>query len=182
MMTGEQLRAWRAAHNLTQSDLAERLEVSQALVARWESDQRSPGDLLAVEIARLERRGLERRAPGAHDPPGPGVHEPPAGYARYPVAEWGPFRYVLFTQPMLHEGVQLLVVADVTDTADLYTEPGRTSDTAHGRLEEGQVGLLRSRAGTPIRAPLLDLPVRVGPAALQDGHAPQQTMAGEASQ
>lgn len=55
-MTGDQLRVWRAAMEMSQADLAAALRVDVTTVARWErGERRIPGHLeLALEA--LERR------------------------------------------------------------------------------------------------------------------------------
>lgn len=63
---GEYLRDLREAENVTQAEVAEALEVSQALVSRWESGKSFPTDHLTglaefygVDLVRLIERQFE---------------------------------------------------------------------------------------------------------------------------
>jgi len=57
-LTGEQLRQWRIAHGLTQSQLAQLLGVQRNTVTRWEIGERTPppGNVLDLAIEALEKR------------------------------------------------------------------------------------------------------------------------------
>ncbi len=47
------LAAWRAAHGLSQHDLAARLSASQGAVSQWETSAKTPSLMRALEIEAL---------------------------------------------------------------------------------------------------------------------------------
>lgn len=54
-MTAAELRAWRAAHRLTQAALAQRLGVAEYTVQRWERGQVAPPAYLGLALERLDQ-------------------------------------------------------------------------------------------------------------------------------
>ncbi len=59
-VTGEEIKAWRRDHGLTQENLAREVGVSWSTIAKWEGGQRSPNKftlpLLERAIQRIEKR------------------------------------------------------------------------------------------------------------------------------
>jgi DNA-binding transcriptional regulator YiaG len=59
-MTGDEIKAWRNDHGLTQEELAREVGVSWSTIAKWEGGQRSPNrftlPLLERAIQRIEKR------------------------------------------------------------------------------------------------------------------------------
>ena len=63
MLGGMDLKAWREAHGLTQSQLARLLGVESVTISRWERGavrRGAPGELLELALAELDRRLTER--------------------------------------------------------------------------------------------------------------------------
>jgi len=56
-MTGEELRAWRIKHDLSQAELAELLGVGQNTISRWEQGKRSVPLYLPLLLKYLEEHG-----------------------------------------------------------------------------------------------------------------------------
>lgn len=54
-MTGEQLRAWRRKHHLSQLRLAQTLGISKLTVIRWEGGHQAPPDYLGLALERIEQ-------------------------------------------------------------------------------------------------------------------------------
>ena len=53
------MKAWREAHNLTQSQLARLLDVETLTISRWErgaTKRQAPGRLLELALESLDRR------------------------------------------------------------------------------------------------------------------------------
>lgn len=62
-MEGNDVKAWREAHGMTQEELAQLLGVRAISVSRWErSAQRPPGHLLELALEALDRRLAEQGA------------------------------------------------------------------------------------------------------------------------
>jgi transcriptional regulator with XRE-family HTH domain len=55
-MEGKELQEWRDAHDLTQTELAERLEVARNTVARWERGERTIPNFLRLALERIEEQ------------------------------------------------------------------------------------------------------------------------------
>lgn len=62
MLTGTELRARRTKLGLTQSELAEKLEVSANTVARWERDEVGIPGMTDLALKELESRSSGPRA------------------------------------------------------------------------------------------------------------------------
>ena len=62
-MTGEELRAWRLRHGLTQAELAWLLGVSQSAVGKWETGDRKIPPFLSFTLSCLERELFEEGTP-----------------------------------------------------------------------------------------------------------------------
>ena len=56
-MSGEELRAWRIKHDLSQAELAELLGVSQRAISHWESEQRPIPLYIPILLEYLEEKG-----------------------------------------------------------------------------------------------------------------------------
>ena len=56
-MTGEELRAWRIEHDLSQAELAELLGVSQKAISHWEKEDRKIPLYLPFLLEMLEKEG-----------------------------------------------------------------------------------------------------------------------------
>ncbi len=56
-MTGEELRAWRIKHDLSQAELAELLGVKQSAISRWETGKHSIPPYLHIVLSYLEKKG-----------------------------------------------------------------------------------------------------------------------------
>jgi DNA-binding transcriptional regulator YiaG len=52
-----QLRAWRAAHNLSQSKAAERLGITQRTLENWEQGCRKPGKFAREAVMAILQKG-----------------------------------------------------------------------------------------------------------------------------
>ena len=57
-MTGEELRAWRLKHDLSQAELAELLGVNQNTISRWELGQRKIPNYMVILLNYLEKEGF----------------------------------------------------------------------------------------------------------------------------
>ena len=55
-MQGKELRSWRENHNLTQSELAQHLNVKRETVTRWEIGMRSVPPFLFLALEAVENR------------------------------------------------------------------------------------------------------------------------------
>ena len=53
-MLSDSLKALRARHNMSQSDLAKKLSVTQQAVGRWEREQTSPDYAMLKKIAKTD--------------------------------------------------------------------------------------------------------------------------------
>ncbi|HFC97509.1 MAG TPA: XRE family transcriptional regulator [Thermosulfurimonas dismutans] len=58
-LSGEELRAWRKKHGLTQAELAWLLGVSQSAIGKWETGDRKIPPFLSFTLSCLEREFLE---------------------------------------------------------------------------------------------------------------------------
>ena len=67
---GRKLRTYRLTHNLTQSEVAKRLGVSQELIARFETGTEEPSSAMADRIG-AEIGGSSSRGDTGHAPRGP---------------------------------------------------------------------------------------------------------------
>ena len=56
-MSGEELRAWRIKHDLSQAELAELLGVKQSAISRWETGKHSIPPYLHIILSYLEKEG-----------------------------------------------------------------------------------------------------------------------------
>lgn len=61
-MSSDDLRNWREAHGLSQSDLACRLGVTNITVWRWEHNQRTPPQWLRFALPQIEAALKEGKA------------------------------------------------------------------------------------------------------------------------
>ena len=57
-MSGEELRAWRIKHDLSQAELAELLGVDQTTISAWEKEKRIPPKYLPLLLIFLEKEGF----------------------------------------------------------------------------------------------------------------------------
>ena len=57
-MTGEELRAWRIEHDLSQAELAELLGVKQNTISHWETGSRKTPYYLPLLLEYLEEKIL----------------------------------------------------------------------------------------------------------------------------
>ena len=60
-MSGEELRAWRIKHDLSQAELAELLGLHQTAISHWESGKRKIPDYLSLLLLFLEKEGFTRK-------------------------------------------------------------------------------------------------------------------------
>jgi len=58
-MIGEKIKQLRLEHNLTQIELAEKIESQQPQVNRWESGKKLPSLLMLIKISRLFNVSLD---------------------------------------------------------------------------------------------------------------------------
>jgi transcriptional regulator with XRE-family HTH domain len=62
-MRGDDVKAWRLAHGLTQRRLAILLDVDKITISRWERGERQPpGRMLELALEALDRRLAEAGA------------------------------------------------------------------------------------------------------------------------
>jgi len=54
-MSGEELRAWRIKHDLSQAELAELLGVKQSAISRWETEKHAIPPYLHIVLEYLEK-------------------------------------------------------------------------------------------------------------------------------
>ena len=57
-MSGEELRAWRIKHDLSQAELAELLGVKQSTISGWELNKRKIPPFLFLSLLFLEKEGF----------------------------------------------------------------------------------------------------------------------------
>ena len=57
-MSGEELRAWRLKHDLSQAELAYLLGVNQNTISRWELGQRKIPNYMVILLNYLEKEGF----------------------------------------------------------------------------------------------------------------------------
>ena len=55
-MSGEELRAWRIKHDLSQAELAELLGVTQKAISQWELEQRKIPPYLSLVLEYLQEK------------------------------------------------------------------------------------------------------------------------------
>jgi transcriptional regulator with XRE-family HTH domain len=56
-MRGEELQTWREAHGLSRRQLAQRLDVAEATIHRWEKNERRlPSRIIELALVELDRR------------------------------------------------------------------------------------------------------------------------------
>lgn len=56
-MTGQEIKALRQKHKLTQQALADKLGVHRVTVAEWEASHKRPSNLARRQLARLQKGG-----------------------------------------------------------------------------------------------------------------------------
>ena len=57
-LSGEELRAWRKKHGLTQAELAWLLYVSRDAVSNWETERRKIPPYISYVLRKLEEEGF----------------------------------------------------------------------------------------------------------------------------
>lgn len=63
LTTGQQIKAEREAHKMSQRELAEYVGYSRPLVADWEADRATPNDRVIDELGKLWRVAIIKRTP-----------------------------------------------------------------------------------------------------------------------
>ena len=70
MNLGERITALRKERNISQGELAKRLEVSRQAVSKWEQGLSSPDTNKLIQLARILDTEVEYLATGVHPEPG----------------------------------------------------------------------------------------------------------------
>ena len=70
MNLGERITALRKERNISQGELAKRLEVSRQAVSKWEQGLSSPDTNKQIQLARILDTEVEYLATGVHPEPG----------------------------------------------------------------------------------------------------------------
>lgn len=70
MNIGERITALRKERNISQGELAKRLEVSRQAVSKWEQGLSSPDTNKLIQLARILDTEVEYLATGVHPEPG----------------------------------------------------------------------------------------------------------------
>ena len=70
MNIGERITALRKERNISQSELARRLDVSRQAVSKWEQGSSSPDTAKLIQLAEILDTEVEYLATGTHPEPG----------------------------------------------------------------------------------------------------------------
>ena len=70
MNIGERITALRKERNISQSELARRLDVSRQAVSKWEQGSSSPDTAKLIDLAKILEVEVEYLATGVHPEPG----------------------------------------------------------------------------------------------------------------